>query len=476
VKTTSGDVHDRSPLLFLVTAGLIFVFLLGLYLGGGGVLASLSTSAPYTPTTRHFTLYAEGANITEGPTAVWHAWTYNGTVPGPTLHAWVGDTVIVKVYNRLNLIVSFHTHLVNYNFSYDASQANVITGMGVGSMIPPGGSYTYIFNATYAGVFLYHDHSSDKYPISYHMGQGLYGVFVIDDPKHPPPKLAHDWPVAMAEMGAQINGTGYAPYIMNGMGFPGGEPALMSLYAAQGMAGVKAQFNKTLLAFEARVGDTVRFDVFNPGAPLGLVHTFHLHDSELIDEFQNPGVPYDDANIPLDPGATAAALVTLTQPGVFLFHCHVVPHADAGMIGVLVVLPKNPSPLSTSSVSSMTMSMENMSTTTSTASQSQSSAVPSGAGMVMVSIPLNSGVNPSSKGYSPDVIHVVIGVNNTVMWMNNDNSIHTITSVTAGLFDSGNLNAGQSWTYTFKTPGTYQYHCIYHSWMTGTVVVTAVGK
>jgi len=90
-----------------------------------------------------------------------------------------------------------------------------------------------------------------------------------------------------------------------------------------------------------------------------------------------------------------------------------------------------------------------------------------------VSIPINSGIDTSSKGYSPDVIHVVIGVNNTVKWVNNDNSIHTVTSGTAGLFDSGNLNAGQSWTFTFKTPGTYQYHCIYHGWMTGTVIVTA---
>jgi len=278
----------------------------------------------------------------------------------------------------------------------------------------------------------------------------------------------------MAEMGPQINGTGYAPYIMNGIGFPGGEAALMNLYTAQGMAGVEAQFNKTLLAFEATVGDTVRFDVFNPGAPLGLVHTFHLHDAELIDEFGNPGVPYNDANIPLDPGSTAAALVTLSQPGVFLFHCHVVPHADAGMLGVLVVLPKNPLPPSTTSVSSMTMSMENMTSSTSTATQTQS-ATTSGATMVTVSIPPNSGVDPSSKGYSPDVVHVVIGVNNTVMWVNNDVSIHTVTSVPAGLFDSGNLNTGQSWTYTFKTPGTYQYHCIYHGWMTGEVVVSAAG-
>jgi len=69
------------------------------------------------------------------------------------------------------------------------------------------------------------------------------------------------------------------------------------------------------------------------------------------------------------------------------------------------------------------------------------------------------------------VIHVVIGVNNTVMWTNNDGTVHTVTSTT-GVFDSGYLNPGQSWTYTFTKDGTYQYHCTLHNWMTGTVIVT----
>jgi FtsP/CotA-like multicopper oxidase with cupredoxin domain len=459
--------QDRSYLVYFAAAALIFVFLAGIFIGGGGIAAIGNKAPSYKPTTRNYTLFAERTNISEGAAAVWHAWTFNGTVPGPTLHAWVGDRIVVRVFNTLDLVVSFHTHLVNYNFSSDASQANVITGMGVGSMIPAGKSYTYYFNATYAGVFLYHDHSSDRYPISYHMGQGLYGIFVIDDPKNPPPKLAHEWTVAMAEMGAQVSGTGYAPYIMDGIGFPGGEPALMNLYAANGIAGVEAQFNKTLLAFEARVGDTVRFDIFNPGAPLGLVHTFHLHDSELISEFQFPGVPYNDANVPMLPGETDAALVTLTQPGVFLFHCHVVPHADAGMIGVLVVLPSSSSTGSVSSTASLSMSSMPSMTMTVTGSVPATTSNSTS----FVTILPNAGIDTSSKGYSPEVIHVVIGVNNTVSWGNHDSAVHTVTS-DIGLFDSGNLNVGQSWSYTFQTPGTYHYHCTYHAWMTGTVVVT----
>ena len=77
--------------------------------------------------------------------------------------------------------------------------------------------------------------------------------------------------------------------------------------------------------------------------------------------------------------------------------------------------------------------------------------------------------NPSGH-FSPKTIIVVIGLNNTVTWVNQDYSIHTITSNT-GIFDSGLLNSGDKWSYTFSTPGTFAYHCAIHPYMTGTVIV-----
>jgi len=74
--------------------------------------------------------------------------------------------------------------------------------------------------------------------------------------------------------------------------------------------------------------------------------------------------------------------------------------------------------------------------------------------------------------FSRDQVTVVIGVNNTVTWVNNDNAAHTVTSKD-GSFGSGNIGSGGSFTYTFTTPGTYRYYCAYHSWMVGTVVVKA---
>jgi plastocyanin len=74
-------------------------------------------------------------------------------------------------------------------------------------------------------------------------------------------------------------------------------------------------------------------------------------------------------------------------------------------------------------------------------------------------------------GFTPDVVTVVIGKNNTVYWVNNDAAVHTATSDTAGVFDSGTMNAGATFQWTFTTAGTYTYHCNFHSWMQGTVIV-----
>ena len=80
-------------------------------------------------------------------------------------------------------------------------------------------------------------------------------------------------------------------------------------------------------------------------------------------------------------------------------------------------------------------------------------------------------VNVSIKNFSfnPGTIVVVIGVNNTVTWTNNDGVTHTVTS------DDGTFGAklppGQSYTFTFSAAGTFGYHCSIHTYMTGSVIV-----
>lgn len=62
----------------------------------------------------------------------------------------------------------------------------------------------------------------------------------------------------------------------------------------------------------------------------------------------------------------------------------------------------------------------------------------------------------------------------TVTWMNQDNIAHTVTSddTTSNVkFDSGTLQPGQNFSYTFSQTGVYSYHCSIHPQMTGSVNV-----
>ena len=58
----------------------------------------------------------------------------------------------------------------------------------------------------------------------------------------------------------------------------------------------------------------------------------------------------------------------------------------------------------------------------------------------------------------------------TVVWENRDAVPHTSTS-NQGLWDSGLIDAGQSWSYTFGQAGSFDYHCTPHPFMVGTIIV-----
>lgn len=76
--------------------------------------------------------------------------------------------------------------------------------------------------------------------------------------------------------------------------------------------------------------------------------------------------------------------------------------------------------------------------------------------------------------YDPEVLEISVGT--TVLWENVDNTMHTATSGNPdsgadGTFDSDILSAGDTFEFTFTDAGTYDYYCILHPWMVGTVNV-----
>ena len=92
---------------------------------------------------------------------------------------------------------------------------------------------------------------------------------------------------------------------------------------------------------------------------------------------------------------------------------------------------------------------------------------------VVVIIPVNSGRN-LHLNFEPANITVMIGVNNTVVWKNEDTDWHSAHSDDNIEFDSGLMQSGASFTHVFERVGTYTYHCDPHPWMTGVVIVKAL--
>ena len=72
--------------------------------------------------------------------------------------------------------------------------------------------------------------------------------------------------------------------------------------------------------------------------------------------------------------------------------------------------------------------------------------------------------------FSPAALTVRVG--DTVTWMQHDQAPHDVVTTSAPVaFRSPQLSAGQSWSYTFSQPGTYQYYCSVHPDMRASVTV-----
>jgi len=73
--------------------------------------------------------------------------------------------------------------------------------------------------------------------------------------------------------------------------------------------------------------------------------------------------------------------------------------------------------------------------------------------------------------FNPSELKIEVGT--TVIWTNNDNSPHTVSSDSGGKaeLNSITLSSGDKYNHTFARVGTFNYHCNYHNTMKGKVVV-----
>ncbi|MBV8074156.1 MAG: cupredoxin domain-containing protein [Candidatus Eremiobacteraeota bacterium] len=79
-------------------------------------------------------------------------------------------------------------------------------------------------------------------------------------------------------------------------------------------------------------------------------------------------------------------------------------------------------------------------------------------------------VHIKNSAFVPQTVKIKAG--ESVQFVNDDDFSHTVTAAD-NAYDSGDLPKGKKWTHVFAKAGTYEYVCAYHSFMKGTITVSA---
>ena len=237
-------------------------------------------------------------------------WTYDGSSPGPVLHGRVGDTFEITLVNDGTI-----GHSVDFHAGALAPDRPMRT-------IPPGGSLTYRFTATRAGIWMYHCSSM---PMSAHIANGMFGAVVIE-----PPDLA---PVDRSYLLVQSE---------HYYGAQGGVVDLDKLQAERPDAvvfnGYANQYDGQPLA--ARTGERVRVWVLDAGP--NRATSFHVVGAQFDtvyaegDYLLRPGVG-GAQGLALGPGQGGFVELSFPEAGHYPFVSHVMVDAERGAHGVFTV-------------------------------------------------------------------------------------------------------------------------------------------
>jgi zinc transporter ZupT len=244
-------------------------------------------------------LYAEVAPWLVAPRVEQQAWTYDGTVPGPTIHVRQGDRVRVILINRLPEPTTIHWHGLEVDPDMDG-----VPGFSQDA-VAPGQSFVYEFTASSPGTYIYHTHFDDLNQLD----RGLYGAVIVD-PKTPE-HYDHDYLMVLSSWRILSDAENY--FSINGKSYPLTKP------------------------FEVRSGQHIRIREINISGTE--FHTMHLH-GHRFQVIAVDGQPVAKTNrqtmvtLTIGPGETRdIAFVANAKPGTWMFHCHVLDHLMNGSVG-----------------------------------------------------------------------------------------------------------------------------------------------
>lgn len=214
------------------------------------------------------------------PGVNYRAWTFNGTVPGPVVHARVGQTI------------DFHSALAPPNIAYQT--------------IAPGQTIRFSWVARYPGVFLYHCGTP---PVLMHISNGMYGAVLVDP--------ENGWPDGVMTSYVLLQSEFYTQSVPNHPGLYEG-----NMTKAREALPDYVDFNGTAMQYVGnplpiRVNQPVRLFVVNAaGNPENVLHGLQT--------------------VPIAPGDGAMMEFTVQQAGRYPFVTHSFGDADLGAMGAFI--------------------------------------------------------------------------------------------------------------------------------------------
>ena len=234
---------------------------------------------------------------------------YNKMWPGPILRVTEGDKVRITFTNNMAEPTGVHFHGIEFaDFTMD--------GVPFVTQLPfaTGESFTYEFTATPAGSHMYHSHHNATDQV----GRGLLGAFIVE-PRRAAESYARKYGVTQEVV--FIHNDAVGGFTINGHGFPATTPIV------------------------AKVGDKVLIRFMNEGT---MTHPWHTHGFRM-NVVARDGAPLGSAGFKADtlgvnPGERWDAIIDCDRPGVWAFHCHILPHVEGadgmfGMVTALAILP-----------------------------------------------------------------------------------------------------------------------------------------
>jgi len=177
------------------------------------------------------------------------ATTINGSIPSPTLRWREGDTVTIRVTNRLAEDTSIHWHGIILPYQMDGVPGISFKG------IPPGETFTYRFKVEQTGTYWYHSHSGMQEQT------GMYGAIIIEPAGGETIRADRDYIVQLSDWTDEDPMRVFAKLKMQSDYYNFNQPTVVDFFRDVSREGVKAALDKRKMWNEMRMSPTDLADI-----------------------------------------------------------------------------------------------------------------------------------------------------------------------------------------------------------------------